>query len=742
MAPANRDKGESILRYATVAASTLRDIADSSPTPFLRTIAALSLSILSIIQAVKKNKDECIRMVSNIDELLSVILHLCKSESSGNLSPARLHDIGRFAETLQKIHCFIEAQQNTSRFKRIFRQSENSAQLEECNSGLRHALDVFGIRTSVVATTEMADIREQAEKRHQELVQLFARGSEAADSDTHSLVEKNTSIFNLNLRNSTTSLLMLPAKPKIFHGREAELQELVHLLLQTPARGVILGPGGIGKTSLGTAALHHPDIDANYTLRHFVSCESAASYDDLVSSIVSHLGLAGSGKASKRLLRHLSESPPSVLLLDNLETCWEPLGCRSNIEEFLSLLTDIEHVALLVTMRGVERPGRVKWTRPFLPPLEPLTNDAAMQIFVDITDSQASDNRDIQDLLNFTNNLPLAVNLLANIAAFEGSETVISRWKDEKTRLFSEGPDKRSNLDLSIQISMSSPRMFEAPGARQLLSLLSLLPDGISDTDLLQSDFAIPELGRSRTTLIRTSLAYVDHDNRLRVLAPTREYIQTHNAPSPSLCRPLRRHFHGLMVLWRDYQHLSTAGISLRIGANLGNFHSVLTHGLRWEEPDLAETLQSIILFDRFCRVSGRRSSGLLERIPAYLEHLQDHRVHAAYLTEVVRTWQYHPISDLKTVEGSAEMHLRAIGDVSGEANLLCAIGSYYRRHDNNISLALQYYEKAMSLCDAVGDAKTRCIALREAAESNWQLGNFSEAQKQTAEMREVAQIH
>jgi hypothetical protein len=40
--------------------------------------------------------------------------------------------------------------------------------------------------------------------------------------------------------------------------------------------------------------------------------------------------------------------PRSLLILDNLETVWEPQESRADIEEFLSLITDVEHLALMV----------------------------------------------------------------------------------------------------------------------------------------------------------------------------------------------------------------------------------------------------------------------------------------------------------------------------------------------------------------------------------------------------------
>ncbi|KAJ7765307.1 hypothetical protein B0H16DRAFT_416054 [Mycena metata] len=736
MAATTQGKGDNLLKYAVVAASTLRDIAESSQTPFLRTIAGVSISILTIVQSVKSNKDVTMRLVSGIDQLLSVILQL--SVKGDELSPEMLHNMGKFADTLQKIYSFVKAQQSATVLKRIFRQSENAALLEECNLGLRNALTAFGVETSLVVATGMAEMRELAEKRHQELIQLFQ--SDASDSDTSSLVSK--SLFLFELGNSTTSLVLLPPTPKIFHGRESELDELVELLLQSPARVTILGPGGIGKTSLAVTALHRSEIVARYTERYFVSCESAATHEDLVAIIASHVGVAPTRNTSKQILNHLSNSPPSILLLDNLETCWEPLSSRSQVEQLLGKLTDIPQLALMITMRGAERPQSVRWTRPFLPPLEPLSDDAARKTFADITDEELGD-IEVRQLLEVTDNVPLAVSLVASMATFEGYETVLSRWKEEKTTLFSGGADKRSNLDLSIRISLSSPRMLDSPGAHLLLSLLSLLPDGISDADLFQSGFPITDMGRSKATLLRTALAYIDHDRRLRVLAPIREYIRNHHPPPSSLSRPLRQHFHRLILLWKDYQqHLSTANINHRIAANAGNFHSVLTHGLNWDEPDLKETLNSIITFDSFSRISGKRSSGMLELLPGYLDRLTDHRLHAEYLTVFVLTWQYHPRLDMDSVETAAIQHLRAMHDKCGEAKFLCAAASYFQKHDNNIPKALGYFETAFKLASEAQDAQTQCLALRDISQGLCVLGRYPEARVKAREMRALAQRH
>ncbi|KAJ7494036.1 P-loop containing nucleoside triphosphate hydrolase protein, partial [Mycena latifolia] len=334
----------------------------------------------------------------------------------------------------------------------------------------------------------------------------------------------------------------LPAQPKIFHGRDLELHEILKALHQDAARVAILGAGGMGKTSLARAALHHPTIVAKYDCRFFIPCDSVTSDIELATLIGTHLGLKPQKDLKKPIIQYFSRSNPCLLILDNLETPWEPRESRGEIEEFLSLLTDVPHLALLITMRGAERPGKVHWTHPFLPPLRPLSNEAARNIFIDIADG-FHDSNDIDKILALTNNMPLVVDLIAHLVDHEGCESVLARWETEKTSVLSEGYDRRSNLDASIAISLSSPRITSLSGARDLLSLLSILPDGISDVELLQASLPIQDPLACKAALLGTSLAYSDDRKRFKALIPIREHIQKFSPPSIFLIQALQKHF-------------------------------------------------------------------------------------------------------------------------------------------------------------------------------------------------------
>jgi hypothetical protein len=104
----------------------------------------------------------------------------------------------------------------------------------------------------------------------------------------------------------------------------------------------------MGKTNLARAVVHHTAITVKYEHRFFIACDSVATKLELAALIGAHLGLRPGEDLTQAVVQHFSSSPPSLLILDNFETLWEPADSRHDVEEFLSLLTDVNHLALMV----------------------------------------------------------------------------------------------------------------------------------------------------------------------------------------------------------------------------------------------------------------------------------------------------------------------------------------------------------------------------------------------------------
>jgi hypothetical protein len=206
------------------------------------------------------------------------------------------------------------------------------------------------------------------------------------------------------------------------------------------------------------------------------------------------------------------------------------------------------------------------------------------------------------------------------------------------------------------------------------LSLLSFLPDGLSDVELLQSKLTIQDIWNSKTALVATSLAYIDNKKRLRALMPIREHIKQFSPPSQFLMHPLRRHFYLLLHLYRKYEGEQLMGLVNQITLNLGNLQELLYLGMHPDDPDLTDTTECIFNLSSFYRVTERGFNPLMDNIPALFSHHSDHRLEVQFITELLMTAESQPISNPETVIAKGISCCEKLDDprLEGESNIIC----------------------------------------------------------------------
>jgi hypothetical protein len=280
--------------------------------------------------------------------------------------------------------------------------------------------------------------------------------------------------------------------------------------------------------------------------------------------------------------------------------------------------------------------------------LEPLSPSASRQIFLEVADEPDKGEQSVlQDLLDISDSLPLAVSLMASIASFEGYPSTLARWEAENTSLLSEGHDKRSNLDISITLSINSPRISSSPHAKDLISLLSLLPDGIKPEDIIAGKVPIPNVRQCQSVLVSTSLAYMDVKGRLKALTPVREYIRRAHPPPPSLCRPLRAHFQNLLEVWLSKRALPSGNLSAALFSQLGNINHLILDGLLTEQKSTWIGMgESIITLEIFSEVMLKGGSPLFDRLPRLIEETDDAALRWKYRRIILWNSFYHLIQD------------------------------------------------------------------------------------------------
>ena len=185
-----------------------------------------------------------------------------------------------------------------------------------------------------------------------------------------------------------------PTVPQIFFGRDAEVMQIVQMITTNigsrPARIAILGPGGYGKTTLAHAVLTVDTVREHFgDARYFVPCESITSSGALLAELGKTLGVVKGGSDALWSRIHATlTSKESIICFDNFESPWDQhVEMKCSVEDLLSRVTELHHVTVLITMRGVERPARTQWTHPFLKPLETLDHDAAKDIWQAIAEN-------------------------------------------------------------------------------------------------------------------------------------------------------------------------------------------------------------------------------------------------------------------------------------------------------------------------------------------------------------------
>jgi tetratricopeptide (TPR) repeat protein len=279
----------------------------------------------------------------------------------------------------------------------------------------------------------------------------------------------------------------IPLKPEVFYGRDDFVQDITQLLLQEEtSRVCILGPGGMGKTSVSLAVVESPLIEERFPGGNlvWVPCIEATSATLLLEILYTQLQVPGDKQVTlDKIISELNASKqPRLILLDNFETPWNaPGGTQKQVGDILRRLAILSHVAILVTMRGRYPPCNqaIKWQPKDIKATDEV---ACLRIYHKLNPGSEND-PDVPRLLAALGYMPFAVTLVAKLGV-EGHSTakdLLEDWLESGPDIFS---DPEQSMNHSIRLSVESDLMKRNPNAITLLAILSLLPAGTTKENL------------------------------------------------------------------------------------------------------------------------------------------------------------------------------------------------------------------------------------------------------------------
>ncbi|KZV76206.1 TPR-like protein [Peniophora sp. CONT] len=404
---------------------------------------------------------------------------------------------------------------------------------------------------------------------------------------------------------SSSGRLALPSAA--FRGRAPVLSHILKLVLhKAPARVAILGSGGIGKTETALTVLNHPDVVATYSNRRiFVSCHHVSSGQGIIFQLLTVFGLECDPQerplSQDALLLYLRGLPNGILCLDN----WS--ADVHTTEDLLSDLAALSNIALLVTMRGMERPKEVVWTAPFLAPLALFTLDDATRAWdaiCNVNDKSAG------KLMQAVDCRPLSVTLLASRARTESPRALWQRWE-----LYRRDPSQVSSakgrlpdMGLSIEFALRGSQERNGNAAALLLGVICWLPQGMPESRL--PDFidafseTIPDLRACVGSLKQYSLVYSSEDAFLRALSPVARFMQSyHPLPDPVHAQLTDIYLKTVEPDFKPDFNARAAYTRKHVRDEVGNIVAILLHAVENEKSTgpLERCLRAIVSFSRLC---------------------------------------------------------------------------------------------------------------------------------------------
>ncbi|KAG0695412.1 hypothetical protein DFH29DRAFT_270033 [Suillus ampliporus] len=503
------------------------------PFDLARGILGAVADILTMVQLVIKNKSDFLDMANQCEAIRRVLDEVIKDDTADDPRQPLGHALSELNKTVSHISSEVASKKERGfwNLKRFFAVTIDRDQIAKWEKDIDRVLKLFNLEA-------IAGIRSDVKSMKMAFSEL--KGNVAGtNAPKYSPTEP-------------------PSRPSMFYGRDDLVAVLTNLVVNDEHIALI-GPGGMGKSSLAKAILNEPLVMKKFTdRRFFVTYDgldpSKITFEAFMTCFAAALGIELAGADPKRQISSFLRSASALVVLDNAETFEEAdaSSALNDIPPAIADIADIPGVILILTSRSRRNAPNVLWIMKDIPPLDSSSaREAFFRIYCPASHSNAEE-EEITNLLKELDFHPLSINLLANAAQQNdwSPAMLLETWKDQHSAVLDHGKGKLQSLSVTMQLSLNSPTVQKlGEDVRRILAVIAFLPQGLNGklaSGLLPS---LPQVGTICNVLCMQSLVY-RQDNFIKMLSPIRHFVRDSlPKPHPTSLREIRD-FYYRTVWW------------------------------------------------------------------------------------------------------------------------------------------------------------------------------------------------